>query len=629
MWPFKKKRRSKSNYEAPEIEARGQKLLEKIARAPHKEPWFATLMMLAWTAGPVTVIAAVGGYYVGYGTLPPIERTIYFFAYAMIAGLLGLAAKLLYSIFHSRKEEQDEDALLEVMDRLPELIYMVRDLKLENLSNDARKIEAAGILLNKMDLGPEGFYHTVEELTGNTQLARQAECIEIYRRAGLYNRMHDLVTEISADTQASYNTLKQSYPKIAELLLNRLQGQVTNVRQGVSREPLFIERILAAIEKQEEALITLSDVEEILILCFELLCNRHITYLQMEFTGDWSLARSLDRLEKEKNNFRISYARIYSRLRALTTYLNYVEPQKNIQSAAGLSTRALLNSALDAINTLSQQVAETNRHTLHSSKNVMSLQIKAMHLNKAIKLYHEVHKAYEQQSRDGRRFSRTLKIWQMRSKEYESKSVGSLRRGLRISEQEIALTDLEKVAIAEQLSRYLQESKIQRASSRSDENTKNNTEKRLTLTRARELAIEITLILEPFIDLKSPEVQRAIDTTHASNLNAIQPGMNPMTKAALGKGIADAVEKNLSSMAERLAQNLVRYYRVPLTDGMIDFLSRTYNADKDRLQFIAEHETPSGSQHSASLIPFFEMPEVSRSWLINLRNAYGTINRYL
>ena len=281
-----------------ELETRGQKLLEKIASAPSKEPIGITLAMLAWTAGPVTLITVSLATWIGYGEPVSLGKALYFLVYSVIAGILGLLTKLIYSITQGRKEKRDEHRLLDVIDRLPEIIYMVRDLRLANLGPDTRRIESAGILLRKFDLGPEWVAGAIEDLTENHELARQAERIEQFRRAGLYNRMHDLVAEISDKADKHVAQLRQTHPRIAAAMSARLHGLAPDIRQGQPRERLFLERILAAIDQENEELITLPDVEHILALCFELMCGRKITYLKVEYTGgDWNLSKALDRLE--------------------------------------------------------------------------------------------------------------------------------------------------------------------------------------------------------------------------------------------------------------------------------------------------------------------------------------------
>ena len=603
------------------MKARGQGLLDKIRTAPHKEPWGITFLMLAWTAGPVTFITASSAYYIGYGTFPPLDRAIYFLAYSLIAGLLGIATKLIYNTTHGHREKQDEKNLLEVIDCLPELLYMVRDLRLENMGEDSRRIESAGIILRKLDLGPSWVALAVEDLTGDAQLARQAEHIELFRRAGLYNRMQDIVHSIRDQTHETCDTLRQTHPRIAEALRQRLTGRVPSVRQGTPREEMFLERILSAIEQDNEDLMTLHDVEELLTLCFELICGRRIRYLKYQYSGDWTLARSMDSLEKERNNYRLARARVNSRLRALTTYLNYIEPREDIHTAPGLSPRHLLTVAVDAMDSLSRQVTECRRITNHTGKQLMALQIKTLQLEKAIDLYERAFDAQERLTRESRRFSRALKVWQLRSKQYEESSGDQVRRSLKISEQSIALDDDEKIEVARQLAQLLEDNRIRRTM----DHARSSNEKRLTQSRARELAAGIAVILGQTIDLSNPAIQRAIDSTPATSLGAIEPGMSPMIKASVGKAMANAVDVSLAAMAERLAQNLIRYYRVPLTRGTMDFLVDYYQASREKLEFIAEHEAPVSNQQTQLNRAPIEIPGVHKGWQISLYNARRTL----
>ncbi|WP_281646571.1 hypothetical protein [Parendozoicomonas sp. Alg238-R29] len=609
-----------------ELETRGQKFLEKVASAPHQEPVGLTLIMLAWTAGPVTLLAAWSATWIGYGHPMDLERSLYFVAYSIIAGLLGLATKFFYGITQGRKQSNDSRRLLEVIDRLPEIIYMVRDLRLANLGQDTRRIESAGILLRKFDLGPEWVAGAIEDLTNDSNLARSAERIEQFRRAGLYNRMLDIVSGIADASAEHVATLRQSHPRIATAMAARLAGQAPDIRQGQPRERLFLERILAAIEQENEELITLPDVEHMMALCFELMCGRKITYLKVEYTGgDWNLSKALDRLEQCRNDYRVARAKVYSRLRALTAYIDYVFPNQDIAAAQGLSVRVLLEASIDGISKLAQEVNDARRHINQTGQNLGALQMRLAQLDKTQELYKEVQSANQQQGRASRRFNRALKVWQHRSRKWQSDTDSALKRGLRISEQVIMLDDEEKMAVARDLGSWLEETRLRHYSGYNQD--ANNHERILTISRARELAIETVLILTPHIHLHSPEVQRAIDNTPLSTMAPLEPGMSPMTKAALGQAMASAVHVNLGDMAEKLAQNLIRYYRVPLGEATISFLAENYHADRSRLEFIAQHETPQ-TPGNTQTSPTITVPEIPRQWETTTYNARRTLSLF-
>ena len=624
LFTFRKKKQEPVDLK---LEERGLRWLEKVARAPHQEPWSVTIVQYAWTAGPVSLIAAAGGWYLSYGTSMPTEKTLYFVGYSIIAIILGLATKLIYNMTHGRKLEKNRAALLDAIDRIPELIYIVRDLVQRNLSEESRRIHSAGILLRKLDLGPEWIATAIEDLTGSRHLAKQAERIEIFRRAGLYNRMRDVIDSTREDVEQAYLILKEHHPRTAEAMKRRLNGIVTKPHHGQKRGTLFIERILTAIEQDNEELMTLHDVEEMLTLCFELICGREIAYLKIEYTGHWDLAKALDKLEEERNDYRISRARVYSRLKALTNYLNNTGINTHIVSGQGIAPHKLLSAAIKAMDELSSQTRDARDLAVRTGRHIMALNIKAQQLDKALQLYNESHRSYLKQGRDGQRLKKALKQWQTLSTSFQNKENENLKRSLTISEQVIALDDDAKVAVARRLNRFLEEARLRRDSLRHDEPLP-VAEKDLTETRAREVAIEIATILDPFIQLHAPQIQRAIENANAASLASLEPGMSAKTKAALGEAMAGAVEKDLAASAEKLAQNLIRYYRVPLSESTIDFLTQTYQASRDRLEFISQYETPLSANYSLENVSLIEVPQLKNSWQIDLYNARRIISRY-
>lgn len=74
----------------------------------------------------------------------------------------------------------------------------------------------------------------------------------------------------------------------------------------------------------------------------------------------------------------------------------------------------------------------------------------------------------------------------MRSKQWQIHGGESLKRGLLISKQTIALSNENKIPVAAELTRWLEDNLIRHHNRSSKSN-----EKVLTITRARELAIDI------------------------------------------------------------------------------------------------------------------------------------------
>lgn len=85
---------------------RKQHLLEKFANTPQQEPLSTTLLMLIWTAGPVTLLTLCLATWIGYGEAAPSERVVYFLTYSAIAGLLGIFTKLIFNTSRTTEKER-------------------------------------------------------------------------------------------------------------------------------------------------------------------------------------------------------------------------------------------------------------------------------------------------------------------------------------------------------------------------------------------------------------------------------------------------------------------------------------------------------------------------------------------
>lgn len=97
------------------------------------------------------------------------------------------------------------------------------------------------------------------------------------------------------------------------------------------------------------------------------------------------------------------------------------------------------------------------------------------------------------------------------------------------------------------LTRWLEDNRIRHYNRSSKSN-----EKVLTITRARELAIDIVFILTPHLHLHNPEIQRAIDNSPLSIMASLEPEMSAMSKAAYGQAMASAIEVSHADITEKI-----------------------------------------------------------------------------
>lgn len=623
-----KNSRSESHIDVS-LEQDGERRISGVLSAVDKAPWSVSLLKLAWTAGPVTYIAAQGGSYIGYKDFLPPDRLLFFIAYTVLAGVIGVVTSIVYETLHQRRQKQRGDNLTTVIDRLPELIYAVRNLRLSSIPQETRKKEAALLLLEKAELGPVGLGIAVEDLTGSSLLAETARRCEIYRRAGLSQRAHDLLEEESELISIVTKELYEVMPSAAPVLRNRLDGKGVSVKRGVPREDNFIERIFAAIEEDNPALMTLQDVEEILVLAFELINGRTIPTLTFNYRGSWPLERATDTVERVRSEYRLAQALAYSRLKALTTYLQENDALSG-ESLIDKTQPEMLEIIQNAFDSLCDEIYQLRIHVVAGRHSYLDdLHEKTQILDTGLELYKLILEAYKEQGRRHATLIRARQKWELLSSRRGSTRLrtGKGRYGLRIASYTIELDDEKKLEFVAAVAKPLRSLNLRRRGRRY---LADGSEMRtLNSDSAKDLAVEIALALEDSIEISRPSIQRAINSSNAILLAGIEPGSSASTKAALGAAVASAVKPNLGKTAERLASALVRHYRVELSEKSMAFLNKNYGANMDTLRILAGYSEP------VPAVPVSQLrsrppslPPLDESWSRQLRRARRLLLSY-
>ncbi len=577
------------------LEREGQRLIGRVINAVEHEPWSVTLLQLAWTAGPATFLAAQGGYYLGFGEFLPTDRIIFFVGYTAFAGVIGILTKLLYDQHVRGKRKRREEALTTVIDRLPELIFAVRDLTLASLPPEQRKREAAWRLLKETELGPVGLATAVEDLTGSIHLADTARRMEIYRRQGMFHRARDLFDEEADLIGWAVDALQAGAPAMAGTLRERLEGRGVTVRTGVPRDENFVERIFAAIGDENPALMTLYDVEEVLVLAFELISGREIPVLTFNYRGSWQLARATDALERARVQFQIAKATGYSRLKALIALLTESDVEL-AETVAGQDSDTLLAKVQASFDQLREAIYDLRVEVANGRISVLDeLEDKTRTLAAGIEIYEALRAAYREMGRRHAELIRARGRWDALSSGKRASatelSTGGRRSGLSIAERAIRLDDDEKLRAAEALMQPLRSLDLRR-NRRRPAIASHTGMRPLTVESAKDLAVDVALVLERFAEISRPQNQRAINASNAPLLANIEPGMSAATKAAVGSAVVQAIHTDVARPAERLAAALVHHYRIELTDKAIGFLHDVYGADLETLQVIAAYAEP-------------------------------------
>ncbi|MEQ7870936.1 hypothetical protein V6R97_09800 [Chromohalobacter salexigens] len=582
--PFQRKSSTTQETSQVRLEREGRNEIRRITAAVDKVPWSVSLMQILWTAGPVTLLGAWGGYLLGYGKAPTMENYVFFISYTVITGAAGILANLGYHLTRGRKAEKTSGQIEQVIKALPELLLVTRDLIVDNLEGDARRREAAAMLLRKHDLSPEGVELAAIELLDDRESARLIGQIDVYRRVGLHARIRDLVAQYRDTLEPQFNALYEAAPIATHLLRERFEGRAPDLHQGVPRDENFIERVMAAIEQDNDLLMTLQDVEEMLILAFELISGREIPVLSFEYRGRWRLAQAFDNLEEARARQRISQATGLSRLKALNVYLAEQSGTLVEDAASGLRAELLLERSVKAMDALAEQIVHLAQAVeAGQEERKRALRTKSDILANAIQLYKSVSSAYEQVGRSHAQLLKSVDRWERITASLSDDTtrlrLGPGRRGLRIRERTIALDDESKARVCKHLARYLTQAGI----------TSRHRDTRLSVgvDAAKRLAIEIFIALEPHVGLSQPATQRAINSSNAADFGQIEPNLSAAAKAALGASMVREVDTELSRAAESLALALVRHYRVELEPAAIEFLKRQYGARDSTLKMLS------------------------------------------
>lgn len=582
------------------IEDRGASRLKRLAQDATSKSTTHRAIELAWTAGPVTLIASIGSYYLGYGKSLPKDTLIFFLGYTIITGVIGLAAHLFNRLGRERDEQQVTAQLVRVMGTVPDLILGLRDLRLELLDPEQRKFEAARILLQDVSLGPLWSASAIRSVGGSSGLAEAVSEIELFHRAGMPSRGRDILQQHRAEFEALVVDLRQHSAALAHSLELRFFGAGYDNRNGVVRGRYFIERIFAAIDDDDDVLMTLEDAEDIYILLFELLCGRRIPVLAFSFAGRSKFTRETEALEEQRLRFKIIRARAYSRLLALASYLGDSIDANAQLSPVGLTGRELLEFCTTQIEDLVVQVKASKR----ARKRLGPI------LQQALTLYSQAYIAYRRTERDYLEFLKLVERWKRRLASYQETDVSFSAtrggRGLQITEDSIQLSDKGKLKVVQALwgSFRQQPSAAQEPAKRA--------------RAAKQLAIRVALTLDEELQIRRPEVQRAIHNANTLNMGVFERDLSTTTKIGYGESLVKEIEKDMSSASVDLVAAIYRFYGLRLDPESQRQLASRYGATPEQLEQVCNDLGETTSDYSRLPVRPFPVPKPPLVWRLAL-----------
>ena len=559
----------------------------RLKKSLNKVKWSHALMQIFWTAGPVTTLGLIGGYYIGYGTMPSMQLLIYFVSFTVFSGILGLVAKVIYDGTNDHLEEQSERDILNVTDKLADLILVTRDKVVQGYEGEARQREAALQLLRRVDLTSYGVQIAFTDLTGDRRIGEIMGQIYAYRKIGLQTKVRELYAEHQSHINRMIDELNQNSPQAARELKKWFTGNTSGrLKYGVPREKYFLQRIMSAIENNNPYLMTYRDVEEMMILAFELINGREIPTLTFSYSGKWKYASVVDELERKRSQYRVAQAKGGNRMRALSAYLVEAGYASGEQLPEGLDISLLIarvTSVMDRLAVQARQMIKNKETAPGKVKHLSTV------LENSVELYRLSYDGYKEVSKRHQELELASKKWEEMTKQSGKTpgtvKVGSGRRGVRIKESVIFLNEEERLDVCRHLSWYFDKEDINRQSYSLFSSFDNQGG-----MSARRLAVEIAVALEPHIKLSKPEIQRNINATKAIYLGGLSPDMSAVQKQELGIRMAKEADNEMGLAAIRLADTLVHQYNVELGEDAIEFLHYNYNAGLKSLKRVAERK---------------------------------------
>lgn len=556
----------------------GVKHIQKILAAVEDEPWGVTLLQLAWTAGPLTFIALQGGYLIGYGKVAPFDLFVYFAGYTLLTGLIGFVIKAFYNAHYKTKYEQTKSNYLASNDLLFRLFRKVSDHRLSELPKIERKAESSSILLSNTHALPASIALGVNELTNNDTLIKLIEKIELFRRSGLFSRINDLIEKSEVLKDDETLQLVNTPNKAGYYLKMRLQGNAPTLQEGIAREDGFLQRINQASENNQPPMLHLRDAEEFLILLYELLNGRRISFLTFSYTNHKKLRYTARTLEKSRATFRLSRASLLSKIDELYSKMINFELITDVKD---YDTRVKCEQIFASLNDYAAQLlVDLNNRADSDVKNKRTVFSNLVHLyTKILKLYKETitHQKYLEQA---------VQNWRSLSNQYSEKKTrfryGLGKKGLRINQKEICLDDETKLnfsnAIIDTLRCYWENYVC----------TSN-----ITSINVKQLIIDLSRQLDQFINITNPINQYGIESSNATNFGSLELDSSIEARALWSASMVAETKNDIHQAAQKLAKVLLYEYDETLDEKAITFLKEKYGVNPSSLLKMIDEKTHS------------------------------------
>ncbi|MFC4891473.1 hypothetical protein ACFPDQ_00240 [Pseudofrancisella aestuarii] len=479
----------------------------------HRTNIKGAILSILWTAGPVTVIAIIVGYYIGYGNLVPYTTIIYFSVYVFLVGMVGFLTKILLDASKYRKDKQSEENLLYLIEESYEKLFMAKKLNLEASEGIYRNEKIATHLLSKSHPTDNEIFYAFN-LYFNKDIAEFAKTLQLYR-----DNSFPIDTAYYRSRFISSFKLINNSNDFSEdlkiLFLKYIQGKQITLANGVERKIGFLNKIYKS--SGDNNLFDLIDASDAIQLFIELLAGREFFYFKaipkFESAKQNDLFQSIENLRvKLTNKYDFTYSLYQQHYDLIETDMPQIKESDDISY-----NLSLIQQNTKCINL--KNFDEAIKSELLGLKNKIkqnTLIIKL--LNKRLKYL--------------------LKRWD----EIQVKEDFSEKISFKVAS--ISLEPIEKNRIAHELSKYLELSYL--LNSKED--------------KVKAYASQIVSLLSKPLSLKNTSILRALEISKAANISSIGLTYSSKQKLDSTYNYCRAVKMDIESLERRFKRATINYY---------------------------------------------------------------------
>ncbi len=483
----------------------------------------SALLSLLWTAGPVTVIAIVIGYFVGHGgDMPPLATLLYFSVYVAVVGLFGLLSRIISDSWHARKKDQLESNYLEVFDACYAYMIYAFNHGLSHLTVAQRQQRLATYLLSKSHATVDEMHYAFHLIFDETS-AQAVKQVELCRQNGVY--VHYL---LDPQVQMAKNQVNQNThvsETLRQLACQRLEGQSPDIRKGMVRETGFLSKLLNSGGNIHA--FSLEDSRALIVLLIELLAGRKIPYFipTIRFRRNRQINWTFHRIEHLREQIRLQHFQAYGLIKQLT-------------KVTGKTTAIELPPLDEDFSNL-----QDNLQTMKQSAQVLSKGMFARQKQKAIRrIVFAFDKLSQQIDYDYRLLSRVQSYWSYLAKRFSTKK---FEKALDIRLAYVMLHDQDKVTLTSQLHEHFME-KVHFDDA----------------DGLKQLALIVLEKLKKLVNFKQPMIVNAIESSVMANLTSITKDHSARAKLEQTHNLVRSLSTDLVSARQQFMALFKKRYHL-------------------------------------------------------------------